>query len=401
MPNTSNSMKYRRFGRTELQMPVFSCGGMRYQFKWQDMPLQDVPLDNQQNLNTTIRRAVDLGITHIETARGYGSSEMQLGQILPQLPRDRLIVQTKVSPLANATDFRATVEKSLAYLRLDYVDLLGIHGLNNQALLDDTVKVGGCLEVAQQLRAEGKVRFIGFSTHAPTEIIQQAIATDAFDYVNLHWYYIFQTNWPAILDAQTHDMGVFIISPSDKGGKLYHPPQKLIDLCAPLSPMAFNDLFCLSHPQVHTLSIGAARPSDFEEHLKVLDWLEQADKILPPILARLEDAAITALGETWYKTWHEGLPTYDVTPGNVNIPVILWLWNLAQAYDLEDYAKMRYNLLGNGGHWFAGQPAHGIESLDLHPYLVKSPHADKIPKCLADAHARFGAQAVQRLSQQT
>jgi hypothetical protein len=47
-------MQYRRFGRTELQMPVFSCGGMRYQYKWQDLPLSEIPAENQQNLEATI-----------------------------------------------------------------------------------------------------------------------------------------------------------------------------------------------------------------------------------------------------------------------------------------------------------------------------------------------------------
>ena len=63
-------MKYRRFGRTELQMPVISCGGMRYQYKWQDVRPAEVPRENQQNLEATIHRAIELGINHIETARG-------------------------------------------------------------------------------------------------------------------------------------------------------------------------------------------------------------------------------------------------------------------------------------------------------------------------------------------
>src|SRR4051812_23286973 len=91
-------MLYRRFGRTELNMPVFSCGGMRFQYKWQDTPLAEVPADNQANLEATVRRALDVGINHIETARGYGSSERQLGVFLPKLPRDKMIVQTKVGP---------------------------------------------------------------------------------------------------------------------------------------------------------------------------------------------------------------------------------------------------------------------------------------------------------------
>ena len=106
-------MKYRRFGRTELAMPVISCGGMRYQYKWQDVAPGEVPADNQANLEATIHRAVELGINHIETARGYGSSEMQLGQVLPKLPREKLIIQTKVAPMANTAQFLATFNQSM------------------------------------------------------------------------------------------------------------------------------------------------------------------------------------------------------------------------------------------------------------------------------------------------
>ena len=68
-------MKYRRFGRTELEMPVFSCGGMRYQHKWQDVPEDEIPEENQRNLEATIKRSLEVGINHIETARGYGTSK--------------------------------------------------------------------------------------------------------------------------------------------------------------------------------------------------------------------------------------------------------------------------------------------------------------------------------------
>src|SRR5882757_9212289 len=119
-------MRYRRFGRTDLQMPVFSCGGMRFQHKWDDVAPGDIPEDGQRNLEATILRALELGINHIETARGYGSSEMQLGWILPKLPREKMIVQTKVSPFATAREFRETFDLSMRYLKLDYVDLLSL-----------------------------------------------------------------------------------------------------------------------------------------------------------------------------------------------------------------------------------------------------------------------------------
>ncbi len=391
-------MQYRRFGRTELQMPVFSCGGMRYQHSWKDVPLADIPAKNQANLEATIRHALQLGINHIETARGYGTSEVQLGQILPGLERDRLIVQTKVSPTADPADFRRTLSQSLANLKLDTVDLLGIHGINTAELLDWTLRPGGCMAVAREFQRQGRVRFIGFSTHAPTAVIQQAIASDQFDYVNLHWYYINQDNWPAIDAAQRHDMGIFIISPSDKGGHLYNPSTTLAQLCAPLSPMVFNDLFCLSHPQIHTLSIGAARPTDFDEHLKTLPLLNQADPVLKPILNRLEQQAKTVLGDDWLRTWKVGLPSPDQTPGQINIPVILWLRNLLLAFDMEDYAKARYGLLGNGGHWFPGQKADRLDQLNLTQCLQNSPHRDKIPQLLAETDEKLGGHQVARLS---
>jgi uncharacterized protein len=397
-------MLYRRFGRTELQMPVFSCGGMRYQYKWQDLPLEQVPTESQANLEATIRRSLELGINHIETARGYGSSEMQLGQILPKLPRDQMIVQTKVAPCHKGRGFRDEFDKSLDYLGLDYVDLFALHGVNNAETLHQSIGKNllwkNCLTQAKQLKKEGKVRHIGLSTHAPTDLIIAAIETGEFDYINLHWYYINQANWRAIEAATQQDMGVFIISPSNKGGLLYEPSQKLRELCAPLSPLVFNNLFCLSHPQVHTLSIGAAQPSDFDEHLQALDLLERADELLPPIIARLEQALVDALGETWVKTWQQGLPKVEDTPGSINIPVILWLRNLAIAYDMVAYGKMRYNLLGNGGHWFPGQRAEHVDAVAIAPALQASPHRSQIPQLLQEAHALLGGEAVKRLSQE-
>ncbi len=384
-------MQYRRFGRTELPIPVFSCGGMRYQYtEFEELSWSKIPHENQQNLESTIHRSLEVGINHIETARTYGTSEMQLGAILPKFPREKILVQTKVCPTPDPEDFRCLFEKSLACLGLDYIDLLTLHGINDYQQLEYSIRPDGCLNLARQLQAQGKVRFIGFSTHAPTDLIVKTIETNLFEYVNLHWYYINQINWLAIEAATRHDMGVFIISPSDKGGMLYKPPQKLVDLCYPLSPMAFNDLFCLSHLQVHTLSLGASRPSDFDEHLKVINLLDRADEILPPILNCLEKEAIAQLGEDWYRTWDVGLPTYKETPGEINIPVILWLRNLAIAYDMFDYAKRRYNHLNNADPWFPGVTAERVSEFDMRHCLHHSPHADKIPALLKDAHRLLG-----------
>jgi predicted aldo/keto reductase-like oxidoreductase len=388
----------KRFGRTEVQMPVLTCGGMRYQQGWDDLDPKVIDSKGQENLEATIHRALELGINHIETARGYGPSEMQLGWVLPKIERDKLLVQTKIGVKETAKEFLETFETSMNYLQLDAVDFLSIHGINTPELLETSLKKNGCISAIRQLQKEGRVRFCGFSTHAGPEVVIPACKTGEFDYVNLHWYFIYdQLHWPMVEAAAEMDMGVFVISPNDKGGMLYNPTEKMADLCAPLTPMQWNDLYCLARPEVHTLSIGVSKPSDFDEHVFAVTkhWgTPEVERIEQRVWQSLE----TDLGSDWMTRWFEGLPHYTETPGNINVKEILRLWTFNQGLDLLEFAKMRYNLLGNADHWFPGQPAVDALKQDW-SCLTDSPFFARIPEILKEAHHLFHEKPVKRLSE--
>ncbi len=397
----------RRFGRTELAMPVLSLGGMRFQQSWTDLPAAEITADRQEQLGALLSAATAAGLHHLETARYYGTSERQLGWLLNGRPDPARILQTKVPPKADPAAFEAELACSFERLAIDAadgpgrLDLLALHGVNTAELLEQSLRPGGCLEVAERWRTYGRIGHIGFSTHAPLPVILEAIASDRFDYINLHWYYIRQDNSPALVAARDHDMGVFVISPTDKGGHLHTPSARLVELCSPLHPIVVNDLFCLSHPAIHTLSVGAARPEDLERHLEAVALLPQAEVLLPPILARLEQARHGALGSAWLNSWHQGLPEWEATPGGINLPQLLWLHNLLEAWDLEGYARARYGLLGNGDHWFPGANADGLDATvseaDLLEVLQASPWAREIPAILRALRQRLGNAPQRRL----
>lgn len=189
-----------RYGRTGLQMPIVSLGCMRFQQTWNGSAVSSpdlVDAECQDNLVRILRHAVRCGVYHIETAKAYGCSELQLGLALKTLfddgtcSREDLIVQTKggISSSTTRLEYRMQILEQIERLGLEYVDLFSVHGVNTDDHCDWLFEGGengrgNLIEALRELRDEGKVRWIGFSTHAPAHVIKRVIETDAFDYVN-------------------------------------------------------------------------------------------------------------------------------------------------------------------------------------------------------------------------
>lgn len=382
-------------------MPLISVGGMRFQTSWERKDA--IKSESIENLEKIVAHAVELGLNHFETAHGYGTSEAELGPVLAHYNRNDLIIQTKGEPKKTIKEFLDNLETSMNCLKVDRLDLFAIHGINNEDILRHALKKDGAVDWALKLKAQGVIGALGFSTHGPVETIIKTIRTGLFDYVNLWYSYIYQDNFQAIQEARQQDMGVFIISPNDKGGQLFNPPEKFCSLTAPLSPMTFNDIFILQNPNIHTISCGASKPEDFDLHIKAVESMDQHIQQIKEIEQRLNQTLESVIDADWAHHYTDGLPKCSETPGGLNIPVVLWLWNLIKAFDMKQYAKDRFNLMGNAEHWFPGCKADDFKQIDrkqLRASLQKSPYADLIIKILEETHELLAGNEVKRLSQE-
>lgn len=373
-------MRYRRFGKTNLPLSVFSLGTMR--------------LASASAALQTVQRAIALGINHLETATGYGNSEQYLGEALRSslsVPRAQLYLTSKIPPTASADEMERTIDQSLERLGVNYLDALAIHGLNTEEHLAWVTAPNGCMKAVRKAVNDGRVRHIGFSTHGFLELILQAIATDQFEFINLHYTLFFQRNSAAIDLAQQKDMGVFIISPADKGGLLYTPSPMLEALCQPISPLALNYRFLLSDSRITTLSVGAANPAELDLPLALADETGALSEMELEALERLRVQQEIVLGSDRCSQCYACLPC----PEGIHIPEVLRLRNLATAYDMTQYGEYRYRMFENAGHWFPGNK--GNRCTTCGDCLPRCPESLNIPVLLQDAHKKLNGAAGRRL----
>ena len=384
-------MIYRRFGKTGLSMPVLSFGCMRSMHTWNDKDVENIPEHANKKLQAIVSQALTHGINHIETAHGYGSSEHQLGTVLPSISRNDYILQTKATISEDPDEFTNKVRLSLERLQVDRLDLLALHGINDHRTLWYSCRKNGCLAAARKLQDEGLVDHIGFSGHGPCDVIMQALEHEedgGFDYFNVHWYYIFDSNKKAIECAADQDMGIFIISPSDKGGYLHTPEKELARLCAPLSPMLFNDHYCLSESRIHTISIGASAVNHFDEHLKVLPLLNNKEHtFVDEIDSRLRKKMAAVCGAERPDYLWDKLPPWYQSPGNINLKMISWLYNLYRGWGMTQYSRDRYAMLGTGSEWVQGNSGISAKHLDFSKLAgIDDLSPDELKRLISDAH---------------
>jgi hypothetical protein len=176
------------------------------------------------------------------------------------------------------------------------------------------------------------------------------------------------------------DMGVFIISPADKGGQLFYPSATLGALTAPMHPLVFNQRWLLGlHPHVHTLSFAPSFVHEFEPHIAGFSMAGPLTDEEKRILGSM-DRQWSVLGPDYCSVCWQCLPC----PENINIPEALRLRNMAVAFDMHDFGKYRYKMFEAAGEWFPGNKANKCTRCG--DCLPRCPEKLDIPRLLFQTH---------------
>jgi uncharacterized protein len=144
-------MNYINLGKTGLKVSAVGFGG--------------IPIIRLQTGEAVkvLRHAFDQGITFYDTANMYRDSEAKIGQALSQV-RDKIIIATKTTQ-RSAAEFRQHLEGSLKAMKTDYIDLYQFHQVATDEEWEKITKDGGAWSEAEKAKQEGKIRFLGVTSH--------------------------------------------------------------------------------------------------------------------------------------------------------------------------------------------------------------------------------------------
>jgi 1-deoxyxylulose-5-phosphate synthase len=306
------SMKYCTLGRTGLRISALALGTVELGLDYGIRAPGHYGRPPQEEAIRLVHAAMDAGISLVDTARAYGSSEQVLGRAL-QGRREQVILATKVrtqrddGSTPTGEELRRqmleSLETSLRELQTDWVDLWLIHNLDQPLL----AQIEELVEIFDEVRGAGKVRWVGASTYG-VEMPLAAVRSGIFDVVQVTYSVLDQRLADEVFPlAAAQNVGVVVRSVLLQGvltERGDHLPDHLEALRARsrrfrqlvaesgvgLSPAQVAIAFGLAHPQIDAVLMGVRTLTELNENLEAVEATFPAallDQLYP---LRLDDA---------------------------------------------------------------------------------------------------------------
>ena len=328
-------MKYRTMGKLGIQASAFGLGCMRFN----GAASGDSIIDEQKAVSL-IRRAIDGGVTYIDTAYVYldKTSEIVLGKALRDGYRDRVTIATKM-PMEAVKD-RASMEALLAEelrkLQTDHIDFYLMHGINKEKW--EYFKSIGAPEFFDEMKREGKIRYKCFSFHGPYEDFESIINDWDWDMVQIQYNFMDVSNQAGTRGLElAGSKGIpVVIMEGLLGGRLAIAPdnvQALYD-AFPVKRSAVEWAFrwLCNHPEVAVVLSGCNEAEQIDENLRIFDTVE-AGIMSGEELKLMENVRAAYISRT--KIGCTGCRYCMPCPNGVNIPGVFSAWNNFSLYNTD------------------------------------------------------------------
>lgn len=330
-------MKTRMFRGQALSLLGFGC--MR-------MPEVKPGQIDRKKAFEMLDAAYEAGVNYYDTAYPYhaGDSEAMLGEWLAAKPRDSFYVATKF-PVWKATcreDFFTIFEEQRKKLGVETIDFYLLHALNEQR--EETLLQWDLFSAAQQLKQEGKIRFLGFSFHDEYPVFERLIDRADWDFCQLQLNYMdtdVQAGMRGYELAAKKGIPVMVMEPV-KGGSLANPPEDVKKVFQALHPDWSGASWALRW--VASLENVAVILSGMSNLEQVKDNLQTFGKIAP--LTQEEQDAVRRAAEIYrarVRVACTGCAYCMPCPAGVNIPEVFQIYNHAAIYDMPEQGRKNYS----------------------------------------------------------
>ncbi len=275
-------MLYRKLGKTNVSASILGFGAMRLPMLGAQGGMSSfdpsVPID-EAHATRIIEHAVEKGVTYFDTAYGYhgGKSEVFLGKAI-RPHRKNVMIATKLPSwnVQKPEDQETLFQEQLQRLGMDYVDCYLVHGLDTKNWAK--MKSMGVLEFMSKLKAQGRIRFAGFSFHDEIKVFKDII--DAFDWdmclLQFNFYdQDYQAGRQGIAYAASRGVGIVGMEPL-RGGKLVDKiPKEVQELWdkAPVkrSPAEWAMRYVWDFPEITTVLSGSSTLEQISDHTRIVD----------------------------------------------------------------------------------------------------------------------------------
>ena len=257
-------MKYRKMGKLDVTSSVFGLGCMRFN----GAASGDSVIDEEKAISL-IRRAIDGGVTYIDTAYIYldKTSETVLGKALRDGYRDKVTIATKMPAEAvhNRAEMEALLAEELGKLQTDHIDFYLMHGINKEKW--EYFKSIGAPEFFDDMKREGKIRHKCFSFHGPYDEFEYILNDWDWDMVQIQYNFMDVENQAGTRGLElAGSKGIpVVIMEGLLGGALAKAPdnvQALYDAFpVKRSPVEWAFRWLCNHPEVSVVLSGCNEES--------------------------------------------------------------------------------------------------------------------------------------------